>query len=825
MQWVGSFCEEEKLLLKDKRNSEIKSRTQYRNLSFHLRDWVHKFGFEQTSLGKLIHHIDLKFRFRRILLILIFSIFLSFLLFWDIDFPYFFRVGDIASTDIKSPLSFQMIDESATETKRMEAEQSVPPVFDFDPNVYENMGRNIYRAWRHMRLMIQKIDWPKNESKREDLESNFLQNKKIFEEELGYSVSDGLFEWLIEKKFNARLENVLIEAISKWSNFRIIDESNNLIPNPDSTLIIRVVDRGDGGEEYAANRNEVKTLRIHKNFDLEGVPGESNLTPKDRKNLLNLAYSFLVPNLTFNRQETAARKLKARNAVLPVQLSISKNQTVVAAGALVQPIHVSLLEEIRNLKSDRRSDFISLISALLLLSLIFVFFSYTRRFTQRRVNIEDKDLAVMGLVTLTVILITKIFLFMTDAAFVVKYGKLIPPSVFLYAAPLASGPMLVGLLISSGEIVWIFTAFLSLAAALMVDLNFGFFIVTFIGGVAAARGVYSCKKRNDIYLAGLRTGGIQALAIGLITTMQGFGSVELINNLIWNVPAGLLGGLLSSMIAMMIVPLLESAFNYVTDVKLLELSSLNHPLMQDMIVKAPGTYHHSLVVGSMVEAAASEIGANALLSKVMAYYHDIGKMSHAQYFIENQRKGFNPHDQISPYMSKTILISHVKDGVEMGLRHKLGKPIIDGIVQHHGTTLISYFYNKALDDADKNMGQVSEEDFRYPGPKPQFKEAALVMLADSIEAAARSLDEPTSSRLQNIVRNIIQSKFIDGQLNECNLTLADLSVIEKAFKRILLGIYHQRIDYPQFQFGQNGSSVKSTASVVHKVDKKGIYSA
>jgi putative nucleotidyltransferase with HDIG domain len=215
-----------------------------------------------------------------------------------------------------------------------------------------------------------------------------------------------------------------------------------------------------------------------------------------------------------------------------------------------------------------------------------------------------------------------------------------------------------------------------------------------------------------------------------------------------------------------------------------------------MIVKAPGTYHHSLVVGSMCEAAAEEIGANPLLAKVMAYYHDIGKNEHAQYFIENQRGSNNPHDHISPHMSKTVLIAHVKDGAEMGYRHKLGKPIIDGILQHHGTTLISYFYNKAIEEQNEDIDTVDEEDFRYPGPKPQFKEAALLMLADSIEAAARSLEEPTPARLTSLVKNIIQNKFLDGQLDQCDLTLRDLGTIENCYRRVILGIYHQRVDYP-----------------------------
>jgi putative nucleotidyltransferase with HDIG domain len=222
-----------------------------------------------------------------------------------------------------------------------------------------------------------------------------------------------------------------------------------------------------------------------------------------------------------------------------------------------------------------------------------------------------------------------------------------------------------------------------------------------------------------------------------------------------------------------------------------------------MMMNAPGTYHHAMNVGNMADGAASEIGCNPLLAKVMAYYHDIGKVEHAQYFIENQRRGMNPHDQISPHMSKTILIAHVKDGAEIAIEHKLGKPIVDGILQHHGTTLISFFYNKALEEQDDDTtGTIEESDFRYPGPKPQFKEAALVMLADSIEATARSLEEPTPGRLNSIVENIVESKFMDGQLNECSLSIQDLATIKETFKRILLSMYHQRMDYPHMRDGK-----------------------
>jgi putative nucleotidyltransferase with HDIG domain len=461
-------------------------------------------------------------------------------------------------------------------------------------------------------------------------------------------------------------------------------------------------------------------------------------------------------------------------------------------------------------RSDRNRKLVSLVSAVMFVVMSLVFFSYLRRFTLNRVSVSNKDLAIMGVVTILVAVFTKFFIFLMNAAFSSHFGSMIPEAAFMYAAPVALGPMLVGLLIVSGEVVWIFTLFLAIVLGVMVDFKFAFVLVSVVGGLAAARGVHKFKRRNDLYWAGVRTGLVNAAMVLLVTVMIGRNEENFLSLLAWSVPAGFLSGILASLLASALIPILESVFNATTDVALMELANLNHPLLKEMIVKAPGTYHHSLVVGSMVESAAEEIGANSLLAKVMSYYHDIGKTEHAQYFIENQKAGHNPHDHLSPNMSKTILIAHVKDGVELGLEHKLGKPIIDGIVQHHGTTLIQFFYNRAVENQDEEIDEVQEADYRYPGPRPQFREAALIMLADSIEAASRSLDEPTPMRLQNIVKNIIQRKFMDGQLEECNLTLKDLSIIEDAFIRVLLGIYHQRIDYPKRAGG--GASEAPTAA-------------
>ncbi|MGE0763495.1 MAG: HD family phosphohydrolase [Bdellovibrionales bacterium] len=777
---------------------EIHHRSKYADHSRRFLEWVNSLGFEQTIPGQILKWVDERLNLRRVAFMGVYCIMLSSLIFSEIDFTYNVRQGSVAATDIKSPVNLELIDQVATEEKRREAEATVPPVFDFDPNAYEHVYDNVYRAFLQMRRLARSTVWPTSPHQLEEAVKDFMVNQAAFEKELGHEVPSRLYEWLVEKRFSARLENVLIRTLAKWSALHLVENVGVHLREANQEVIVREVKGGGGtSEEFTLRREDLQEMSAIRNFDLNEVRGADSLQQKDQRNTLILAQLLLKPNLTFNLKETDERRRKARDGVLPVQRRIQKSQIIVSEGQIIQPIHMAIINEIEDLNSARSSGLVAFAAALLFLTLALVLLSYLRRFSPSRRSVPNKDLLAMGAVTVLITLITKVFVLLADQTIVMKLGGgAIPQSAMLYLAPVAAGPMLVGMLIVSGEVVWLFTVFLATVLATMLEMNFGFLLVTMIGGVAAGRGVFGCNQRGGIYRAGIRVGLVNALVIFLVTLLQHLNDPELLRALIWNVPAGFVAGLLAAVLTMGFVPMLETWFNYTTDLKLLELASLNHPLMKEMIVKAPGTYHHSLVVGSMCEAAAEEIGANPLLAKVMAYYHDIGKIEHAQYFIENQRPGHNPHDHISPNMSKTVLIAHVKDGAEMGYAHRLGKPIIDGILQHHGTTLISFFYNKALEGQDVDIHQVNEEDFRYPGPKPQFREAALVMLADSIEAAARSLEDPTAGRLQNIVKNVIQNKFLDGQLEECNLTLKDLTVIEAAYKRVLLGVYHQRVDYP-----------------------------
>jgi putative nucleotidyltransferase with HDIG domain len=316
-------------------------------------------------------------------------------------------------------------------------------------------------------------------------------------------------------------------------------------------------------------------------------------------------------------------------------------------------------------------------------------------------------------------------------------------------------------------------------------------------------GVYaitSYRERAALLRAGLVVGGasaLVALAVEAIARTR-----EPWAHSLYGAGLAFLGGAVGvGLLVSFALPLLEGVFRVLTDIRLLELSNVSNPLLSQLAVKAPGSYNHSLVVGTLAEEAAKSIGANSLFCRVAAFYHDVGKVRKPEYYIENQR-GVNPHERLQPSMSALIISSHVKDGVRMAREARLPEQIVDIIPQHHGTRLMTYFYEKARKQAAASGTEINEADFRYPGPKPQTKEAAIFMLADGVEAASRTIDEPTPSRLKDAIHQIAGRIVLDGQLDECDLTFADLEKIEQAFHRTLVGMYHHRVDYPGFDFGR-----------------------
>jgi putative nucleotidyltransferase with HDIG domain len=377
-------------------------------------------------------------------------------------------------------------------------------------------------------------------------------------------------------------------------------------------------------------------------------------------------------------------------------------------------------------------------------------------------------------------------------------------------APYLNPSALVGLLLTlliDARVGGMAAVVAAVLLAVISDLSWSVGVLTLVGGLTAVLSVSKVSQRGDLMRAGFIVGGANFLlmiALGLVSKDTG---------LILHSYLGLLSGVLASIVAIGVLPYLESVFKITSSIRLLELSNPNHPLLRRLMLEAPGTYHHSILVGNLAEAAAEAVGADGLLARVGSHYHDIGKLKRPYFFVENQVGKDNPHDKIAPSLSTLIVTSHVKDGLELAAEYKLPPVVTQFIAQHHGTDLVRFFYHRATEAAEDDS--VEERDFRYPGPKPQGKEVAIVSLADAVEAAVRSLSKPTPGKIEGLVRKIIKDRLNSGQLDESDLTFQDMDRIANSFAKVIMGMFHTRVEYPdkitkediEGKKGKNGSSL------------------
>ncbi len=375
-------------------------------------------------------------------------------------------------------------------------------------------------------------------------------------------------------------------------------------------------------------------------------------------------------------------------------------------------------------------------------------------------------------------------------------GMGIPSGSIMYALPVAAGAMMAMLLFDSHTAI-MFSFIVSILAGMSLRES-PFAVYAFMGSLTAAFSVIRCRKRTEVLRGGAYLAAVNIITALFIMLFEGRISPE---RTVYAILFASMSAVSVIAIVSVVLPMLEYLFGIMTDISLLELLDLEHPLMKTMMIAAPGTYHHSIIVGNLVEAAAEDVAVNPLLARVSAYYHDIGKIKMPDYFIENQGGGASRHERLTPHMSSMVLISHVKEGVDLAKQYKLPETVTDIIEQHHGTSLITYFYQKAR---EKNE-DLTEDEYRYPGPRPQSKVAALVMMADAVEAASRVLADPIPARISGLVNKIINHIFLEGQLDNCDLTLKEIQAIKKRFIYILTGILHKRVDYPGFDFTKEGA--------------------
>jgi putative nucleotidyltransferase with HDIG domain len=460
---------------------------------------------------------------------------------------------------------------------------------------------------------------------------------------------------------------------------------------------------------------------------------------------------------------------------------IKEGEVIVRSGEQISVEHLRVLQELGLL--GRKTGWLSLLGIVMFSSLAVAFSTvYISKFN------PHLGRNTSGLVLYSLLMVLAVGLTQLIAAILPSPSTGGPG----FLVPVAFATMLISALIDT-RIAVVSAAVLAAIVGLIFGESYRFGLVALVGGITGALSITRHSDRSGLMRSGFIVAAAQILTV--VSTHMMVADFNLVFALI---QAGFTG-MMSAVLTIGTLPFLENLFGVTSSIRFLELANPNQPLLKRMLVEAPGTYHHSIIVGNLAEAAANDIGADALLVRVGALYHDIGKLKRPYFFIENQLTEENPHDKLSPSLSTLIITSHVKDGVDMAREAKLPKEIVDIIEQHHGTTIVSYFHRRAQENAQKSDEpvEVDERDFRYAGPRPRSQEAALVMLGDSVEAAVRSLSKPTPDRIDNLVRRIVKDRLNDGQFDECDITFRDLDTVVNAFVRVLTGIFHARVEYPE----------------------------
>jgi len=482
-----------------------------------------------------------------------------------------------------------------------------------------------------------------------------------------------------------------------------------------------------------------------------------------------VAERALRPNLLVDELQTRRAREAARAGVEPVWVRVQQGEVVVRRGEVVTPQHMRKLQALGLAAGwpwDRAAGTAVLVG--LLVALLGVSLSCFHPEVWR----DPRQLALVGL------------LVWLGAA----GTRLVASALHSLLLPNAAVAMLLAVLVGP-RVALLAAGVLAVLAGTLGTQDLRLVAVAYAGALTGVFSVQRIQRRTDLAYAGVVVGlanAATALAVALLASAP-------VRDAALDAGVGLAGGVLCGVLATGALPYLEDLFDVVTPIKLLELSNPGHPLLRRLQLEAPGTYHHTLMVANLAEAAAVAVGADPLLARVGAYYHDVGKLRRPGFFVENQVGGNNPHDRISPSLSALTLAAHVRDGLELARQYRLPRVVVDFIAQHHGTSLMAYFYHRALEQ----QGPVDPEAFRYEGPKPRSREAAIVMLADGVEAAARSVQNPTPDRIRELVRRIVRERLEDGQLDRCDLTFRDLESITQAFARLLVSMFHPRLEYPE----------------------------
>jgi cyclic-di-AMP phosphodiesterase PgpH len=696
------------------------------------------------------------------------------------------QTGSIATRDIVAPRDLIVPDPVAKERRRSEAIAEVLPVYDWDNGAGARVEKKLRDSFQNAREA-----WAVTR-RRPGSAAPPQSVRDAFE----LPIRDEALAALARLSFSRSVEDRLVTAAVELCRAGVVDNRDLMMENGARGLQLR--DSSSGREsrrreladvvEYGSQARSVLAAR------LAGGP----LSGRDLTEVAGFLSSALRPNLIFNGNETARRREQAARSVETVLTKLPRGKVIVRKGDEISPRAAEWIAAARVSVSDPSAWVrVSGILAIQILAAA-VFWVDARRHRRRRR--EQNTGAVYASVLATGI----VFSLLTRGAFGLaeNLSSSFEGSAWAahtyYAIPFAAGSIMTSLVAGMGPAL-LFTAVHAVGAGLLMGQSFPFVLFALTGSLAGIFGVGKLRARSVL----LAMGGLVAAANLVSISAIAFLSAEARGwTFAGDALGGLAGGWFVAMLIGLLLPVFEHVFHVTTDIRLLELSNQNLPLLRTLALEAPGTYQHSLMLGHLAEAAAEAIGADALLARVAGYYHDIGKTKMPDYYIENQPKGYNRHDRLEPSMSALVIAAHVKEGADMAKKARLPDPIVAAIREHHGTKLIRYFYQKALTKAPPEQGPVRENEYRHSGPKPTSRVNGILMICDAVEAAGRTLIEPTPAKIRAMIQTIVDDCLRDGQFDECDLTMRDLAVIVDTLERSVSTMYHHRIDYPGFEFNR-----------------------
>jgi cyclic-di-AMP phosphodiesterase PgpH len=703
-----------------------------------------------------------------------------------------YREGDIVRESIIAPADISATDLEETENLRQAMRDSVRPIFTLETNRADQAVQNFRSSWEYLQRQTNKN--PNSNSKaNSNLKSNGKENADPEAHWMGVDGKD------VGAVLTARIfSSNEIEAVTR----ALRDSAGGLIYNDSDRQYfqneVALIDRQNPNQQSIQSLPESNwtVLSAARERLQQSLTDIRSLSPKESEAFYKMLEPLIQPSVVFDSAATKSAVEAAEQSVQPIVISLKRGQMIAREGDTITPEILAQISAIRNYSESTRkwNRFFGLLFIIASLYWIAWKFIEHRGMVLRLTLKPETTFALMGFVVFIQTLIMSVSFRLAEftAAQNVK-APFNDPTLWALAIPFAFTSLLITLL-ADRRIALFSGIFASIFAGLLAPKSTEFILYAAISSAVAVYGIGRYRSRQSVTTAGLLVGGANALvALALIGYSQ---QPFILNTVLLSICCGIIGGVITAAVTAVFLPICESLFGILTDVKLLELSNADLPILGQLALRAPGTNQHSHAVGQLAEEACRVVGANSLLTRIGALYHDIGKLGAPEHFVENQM-GKNPHDKLKPIQSAKIIISHVTYGIKLGKEIGLPQRIIDFIAQHHGTRTLHYFLRKAQAEAGEN-GEIEEAEFRYPGPKPQFKESAIMMIADSSEAAARSLSQPTPENIRFIITKIIDAILSDDQLDECDLTLRELTLIREAIIKSLIAIYHSRVDYPGY---------------------------